>query len=255
MEWKQENIAKSELEKRQSDYTKMAMEMAKRAKVSPAAAAAEKHEKKEVFEHKPEEIMEKKEVQENKPEAPAPRQAEKHEGHIKTEVIEKAAGIAEKLTETKAEHEKKPEPVIEKVPEVIVKEVPVVEKETVVVERQPEIILNQSKTIEINADVNINAGALLFKGKEEPAEREEPVMPEPCISPEATAERIEECETTTNPFENFKCECDTGECGTSEAEHRQRHASANCPPPNFCNYINEHNKRAGGFSWRNFKKN
>ncbi|MCL2077143.1 MAG: hypothetical protein FWH08_01905 [Oscillospiraceae bacterium] len=299
MEWKQEQIPKNELEKKQSTYMKMAMDMAKRSTVNPDISKKKAYEEKpethkKAFEEKPEtpkkafeekphkKVFEEKPpeavpevvakpprppevVEEKPPEAVAPPPPE-----IRTErVIERVPEvIVEKVPEVRVER------VIERIPEVIVEKVPEVrvEKEVVVVEKTPEIHLNQSKNIEINADVNINAGALFVKAKEKPPapelvieETKEEAPPAEVIG-EVKAEVLEETceeiceEVTSTPFENFKaCECE---------EKPRVNRCENSPPPNFNNFINEHNMRScgcnnsgtygnqsGGYSWKNFKKN
>jgi len=266
MEWKQESIPKTELDKKQTDYMKEAMEMAKRSKTPP--------QKKQAAE---------------KPAPPKPVEVERIVEKIveveKPVVIEKiiekpveVERIVEKIVEVPVVVEKimEVEKIIEVEKPVVIEKI--VEKAPVIIENKPELHLNQSKTIEINADldVNINAAALIAKGKElvkaaPPApemlpEPEEIHFPEPEVIAEVCCR-----EETEFPFEDFKsCDEWANECG-GRPRHR-RHCCESSTPPNFNNFINEHNKRschdgthrrpsgsgrppAGGFSWKDFKKN
>ncbi|MDR2532519.1 MAG: hypothetical protein LBC82_06720 [Oscillospiraceae bacterium] len=290
MEWKQTHIPKNELEKKQSDYAKMAMDMAKRAKHIPEKPKPESAPEPVIAQKVAEKPAVAEEVVEKTVEKPV----------IIKKIIEKPM-VIKKIIEKPVIVEKVVEKVIEKPPEVIIEKVPVpvviekvVEKEPVIIENKTEqkttINLNQSKKIEINADVdvNVNAAALLAKGKTNIAPREnvqellkeeaEKFEPQEIEFPgdeviEELCEEEEEEEETEYPFESFEsCEC--------EKPVRQRRCE-NSAPPNFNKYINEHNRRnccnsrsasanradsgrgfstggggpPGGFSWKDFKKN
>jgi len=278
MEWKREDIPRSELEKKQADYTRMAMDMAKRGQPAPATPPPAPVPMPEPEAEAPPEVA--------PPPVPKPEPI----------IIEK---VIEKVIEKPIIIEK---PVVEKV---IEKEIVIVEKEPVIVENKPEITLNQSKKIEINADVDINidAGELIKKSKtnkppeniEKLLKKEAPVMPEPEIEEpeeihfpdEIISEMSEdEEEETEYPFESFRG-CD-GESAPKCDKPPPKKRCENSPPPNFNKYINEHNKRncnnnrsqnsraastnrqnadtgkgfstggggpPGGFSWKDYKKN
>jgi hypothetical protein len=268
MEWKREQVPKPELERKASDYMKEAMEMAKRSKGNPDIAV-KKHE--HVAEKPAEKIVKKV--------AEKPVVVEK----IVEKPVEK---IVEKIVEKPVVVEK----IVEKpvVVEKIVEKPVVIREQPVIIENKPEVHFNQSKSIEINADVdvNINAAAILNKGKQlyEKAVHPgpEPIPPEmlePVPLPEVLgeheevhfpeeAENICAEEETEYPFDGFKS-CDD-HCGRPRP---QRRCCENSNPPNFNRFINEHNRRAqgrpagcqppsgtgrppaGGFSWKDFKKN
>ncbi|MCL1822649.1 MAG: hypothetical protein FWG44_00420 [Oscillospiraceae bacterium] len=275
MEWKQEHIPKTELEKKQTDYMKEAMDMAKRAKVNPDIAKARVKAKQE---EPPVSVPAPAPVSEviQKPETM--QKPEKHEKHEKQELPKAktqpprkpskyhSPKVIEKIIEKPVEVEKVVERVVEKpvVVEKVVKEPVIIEK---TVQKAPEIhITNQSKKIEINADVDLNVNVpLIVKGvREEQAPVHEIEIPEeePEIEefPQFPEEEFCDEELTEHPFEHFEgCE----PC----PERPQPHGCKTSRPPNFNNFINEHNRgrrgpqssgcneRTGGFSWKDFKKN
>jgi len=172
MEWKPESITENEREKKQTDYIKMAIEMAKRASI-----------------------------------------------------------------------EIKPPPPAEK---------PAVKAPQVVVEKK----LNVSKTIEINAVLDIDGEDTaeeeleeeIIEDIEEELAVEDSVLPEEVVTPEEehiqeiieeeneVTEEAQEPETTSAPFEDAEpCEC-------PDKPERKRISSE---PPNFDNFVKEHNRRTG----------
>ncbi|MCL2637741.1 MAG: hypothetical protein FWD48_05155 [Oscillospiraceae bacterium] len=283
MEWKRENINKTELERKQSDYMKAAMDMAKRGAPAPAPAA--------------EKIA-------PAPEPEPPVGADVSVRPQKEETPKPVKKIVEKKVPVPVVVEK----IVEKpvVVEKIVEKPVVVEKiieKPVIVENKQEITLNQSKKIEINADVDINIDAekLVKKGKEiiekiahvGDGAPDVPQIEEPeefSFPDEEMIEGIcaEEEEETEYPFENFKTCEDTCSGRPAHSHRRCENSAGRQKPPNFNKFINEHNKRncnnqrpncnktsgaqaprddgrgfstggsggvPGGFSWKDFKKN
>jgi hypothetical protein len=269
MEWKREKIAPHELEKKQADYVKAAMDMAKRGTPAPEPK------------HEPEPVVVEK-VVEKIVEKPVEKVVEK--------VVEKKVPVVvEKIVEKPVIVEKIVEKPVERVVEKVIEK----HKQAILIENKPEIHIDRSKKLEINADVdlNINAATLVAKGKEvvgkiihpEPVQIAEP-EPEEIHFPDEEMELIEgaheeEAEEFFTGFES--CE-DVCHGNAAKPQPRRRCENSRARPPNFNKFINEHNKRScntprstncnnpdtgrgfstgggggvpGGFSWKDFKKN
>ena len=235
MEWKQERISKPELEKKQNDYIRMAMEMAQRSPVpqpkivtkaapkaveTPPPPAPEVHIEEAPTVPAPEVTPEPEKVvvEEKKPKKPP---AARNNNRNKSKKIEINADI--NINSPLVVNEHKTEIVQEIVEERIEQRVaPQVE----IVVPEPEIEVVPEPEPEV---VPMNPVA---EATPEPE-------PEGVVFPDEICEEIrEEDEVTDMPFENFG---GCGECESNPDKPRPRRCE-NSTPPNFNNFVKEHNQ-------------